>query len=650
MRILRGQSNLEVSSQGFAIFVVGLILATFLGGAVRTLLSSDRVHQSIAIEIKKKFPRHLFEVQATEVLLSHGIWPALGLRLTGVTFRQDVCGKLSFAVSLPEAVLPLDFWSLVRGRVRLGVVEVNAGQIHLNYRPCEGGEPSVSEAIAAKIPNSNTKPLPVTQLDWRDLRQSLRGITLRDFTVTYERNSTWKLVFKNAYVDIGRTMELTAKVDVHKSLPFGELIHAIDASAVAEGQKLRWDVVHSFKEGQVDWKGEWEMPSNRVVTDLSLRQIPVKDLVGELYQMGLLTREIPLRSAWLSCGLKWDGNLNSLMQIPIQAKDCRLEGSYGRIDLPEAELAPNLSFPLKSMAQVKIQKLQLQPVMESFGVRFLPAVVSRMGVWSGSVSFLSPKEWSLDGNIEGMELVFSNQSVRGKQIISRLGMRARRTLTEIDGAVNSLTMPDGGKFVGGVRFQLSPDAQVGSFMVDVEDISLSPSIQSLLIGGKLGGMQIRGRGELGKGELTKWNGQGRMANLSGNGWNLRQVDLRSQFASGVFQLEVRAEDLDVTAYWKYYPQLRVVLPDLANDQAWRWRDLQAKLQIHRTGGVLTQGLASSSPNGGAQWNVRGSWVRDGDFRGMLRWVGARSRQFTLHGERGALSAQEDLSGGSATRQ
>ena len=100
MRILRGQSNLEVSSKGFALFVVGLVLATFVGGAVRTALSSDQVHRRIVSELKNRFPKHEFQIGQTEVMLARGIWPGLGLRVRGLTFKQDVCGKLSFVLTI----------------------------------------------------------------------------------------------------------------------------------------------------------------------------------------------------------------------------------------------------------------------------------------------------------------------------------------------------------------------------------------------------------------------------------------------------------------------------------------------------------------------------------------------------------------------
>src|SRR6185312_9227354 len=130
MRILRGRSNLEVSSTGFAWFVVGLVLATFLGGALRVALQSDRVHQRIVSELRERFPKQDIQIGATEVLLSRGVWPALGLRVHDLIVKQDVCGKLSFLLTLPDAVLPLDLLSLRNGTIRLNDVELNGGELH----------------------------------------------------------------------------------------------------------------------------------------------------------------------------------------------------------------------------------------------------------------------------------------------------------------------------------------------------------------------------------------------------------------------------------------------------------------------------------------------------------------------------------------
>ena len=151
MRILRGKSDLEVSSQGFAWFVVGLVLATFIGGAVRTILSSDQVHKRIVSELKARFPKHEFTLGKTEVLLSSGLWPGLGLRVQNLSFKQETCDKLSFTLEVPEAILPVDMLSLRKRKVRLGRVELSKGRIHLNYRPCPAAA-TPNAAVAATAP------------------------------------------------------------------------------------------------------------------------------------------------------------------------------------------------------------------------------------------------------------------------------------------------------------------------------------------------------------------------------------------------------------------------------------------------------------------------------------------------------------------
>ncbi len=130
--------------------MLGLICATFFGGAARTMLRSERVHDRIVNELKSRFPKHEFDIGQTEILLARGIWPGFALRLRNVVFKQDVCGKLSFTLTLPETVLPLDFLGLRKGQIRLNDVEITGGEIHLDYRPCEIVVPVSTQQSAAQ--------------------------------------------------------------------------------------------------------------------------------------------------------------------------------------------------------------------------------------------------------------------------------------------------------------------------------------------------------------------------------------------------------------------------------------------------------------------------------------------------------------------
>jgi hypothetical protein len=397
MRILRGQSNLEVSSQGFALFVVGLVLSTFIGGALKTLLSSDQVHQRIVTELKNRFPKHEFQIGQTEVMLSRGLWPALGLKIHNLSFKQDVCGKLSFVLNVPQAELPLDLFSLAGSQVRLNDVEIDGGELQLDYHDCPRAPVSESSS-ASSAANEAHKTLSAPRFDWVAISRYLDGVELKNFAVTYDKNPTWKLLFKSAYMALGKELSAKAQVEVQKSLPFGALVHNVAAEFHGEGSVLEWNFHGEFKEGRLGFSGSLDTAQETATTKVNIRQVPIKDFMSEMFAMGLVEHDLKLKATWLSCSLNWAGKLSTYTESPLHLNDCRVEGGYGRAELSEADFWWNGPQNFRPPAHLKISRLEVQPLADALNREVLPAVLSHLGVWNGELTVDSWNTWQLNGN------------------------------------------------------------------------------------------------------------------------------------------------------------------------------------------------------------------------------------------------------------
>lgn len=644
MRILRGKSNLEVSSNGFALFVFGLIIATFVGGGVRTLLGSDRVHQRIVNELKTRFPTQEIKIRSTEVLLSRGIWPSLGLKISGLMFKQEACGKLGVTLDVPTAVLPIHLWSLRKGQVRLGDVELMAGKAHLNYKTCPNTAavekvapnvtvgPQAAESVAEKKVYWNPP-----KFDWREIGQHLGAVALKDLSITFEHEPTWMVHVRSAEFDFSPELSGHAIVDVQKSLPFGSLTHVLDMEAHGENSVLQFQVNSEFKEGRVAWKGSWDSATQAAMTSVEITQLPIKELLGELYLMGFLEKEVLIKTAWLSCSANWEGSMAKLDEAPVHLRACKMEGAYGGVQMDQADLYPLQSDRLKVPVSFKIQNLQVQPLVEALNKQILPAVINRLGVWSGQFQYLNKNSWSLDGHLDGSEVVFSNQSVRGKQQLRRIHTVAQRVEGLLAAKVDQVEIADG-QFVGLVEVTLNDDWKTGSFQVNLENIAFSPGIQMLLTGGNWEKLKLSGSGKLQNGELSEWKGAMESPRIQGAGWSSGVVAANSKYVPGVFQLEARINDLELAQQWRYYPQAQ---PHLAPDnKSIQWKDIRAKIEVRKTGGEIQSFVATDAVSNRV-WRGRGNWQRERELVALLNGtVGGQAKNLMIRAEKGFLTMDE----------
>lgn len=647
MRILRGKSNLEVSSHGFALFVVGLILATFVGGAVRTLLGSERVHERIVLELRNRFPNQDIKIGATEVLLSRGIWPALGLKVYGIALKQEVCGRLSFQLDVPTAILPVNIWSLRSGRPRLGNIELEKGKIHFDYKPCPTAEvqPSTAQKSPAVKPTlpiiANLPPPPEwhpPRFEWKQWGRALDGVELNDFAVTYENNPTWKLQLRFAQLDFSHEFDGRASVEVQKSLPFGSLVHLVEMEAHSDKSVLQWTVNSEFKEGRVNWKGSWDTASHAAVSTVDVSQFPIKEVLTELFQMGLLEREVQMKATWVSCNAGWEGNLQHPHENPLKLQFCKLEGAYGGMQVEKAELFPLYGDLLKVPVEFRVQNLQVQPIVEALNRQVLPTVINKLGVWSGQFKYLNKNSWSLNGNLSGAEIVFSNQSVRGKQSIRLIHTMAEKVEGLVAAKVDQVEMNDG-QFLGLVEFNLNDDWRSGTFRTNIQNLTLSPSIQALLTGGGWNDLRLAGSGMLQNGELSDWKGTIESTKIYGEGWAGEGVQIQGRYAPGVFTLEGHVDRMDLNSQWRYFATVRERLSSESNQIG--VKDVRSKVEVKKSGGEILSFTAVEESTG-KPWRGRGSWQRDRELVAALTGaVGGKAKTFAIRAEKGLLTIDEN---------
>lgn len=634
MRILRGQSNRDVSASGFALFVVGLVFATFLGGAVRTLLRSDQIHSRVVTALKQKLPRQSFNIVGTELLLSRGIWPALGLKLRGVTVKQATCDKLSFILEVPELILPIEFVGLVLGEFRLGRVEIPRGNLHLDFKKCEPMPTAIDAKLKADIvPPTAPKWTPSpAQINWKEAGRNFSGIEVMDLSITYERNETWKIKVHDAAVDFGEELDAHAHLEIQKSLAFGTLSRNLEFEAQSEDENLHWNVQSDFKEGHVTWTGNWDLKHDAYLTQIQLQQVPLKDAMAEIYQMGFLEREVQMKATWLSCNATWEGQVKNWTEMPLKVRNCRLEGSYGQALLEGADFFPWAKSPFINPVRLQVQRLQIQPVLEAMNRELLPAVLPRLGVWSGIFEFANWQSWNLDGFLEGVEIVFSNQSIRGKQLLNRIHTIASRSADRVVVKVDDVEVQDG-LAEGQVDFVLSDDWRSGTFSVQFTELMFSPNIQNLLIDGSAQPFKVMGEGVLQGGELRQWKGTVESRGLVSRGWKLDGLKVSSKYDPGVFHMDITTDSLGLDDRWTLFTELKPLLQPEATQAL--WTGLKARVEIQAAGGNAQ--LVSATEAAGRKWRGRGNWVRDGQLRGQVSVSGpGRDLSASVLGQNGIL--------------
>lgn len=147
----RPKSNpLSVTATGWAWLMIGVLLALFLGGAVRALLSERQVRQWIEKKWQQEDPPYFLKFQTARVELSEGWRPRFGLLVRGLELSpKDPCGR-GHRLQISELFLPGPLSVLWGKSLRFG--QVRASDLIVEKMPaCAVGPAEI--AGKAEVPS-----------------------------------------------------------------------------------------------------------------------------------------------------------------------------------------------------------------------------------------------------------------------------------------------------------------------------------------------------------------------------------------------------------------------------------------------------------------------------------------------------------------
>ncbi len=382
MRILKSRSDQEVSSTGFALFIAGLILAGFIGGAMRTLLSSDQIQNRILTAVQAALPALQVKMDPANVTLARGIWPGLSISIPKLhLIKPEACGETYGTVELEDINLPLDIFPLLRSRVHWDVVTVSKLSLIYSKKPCPPSKPQASKESPSPPPN---KPPEETGLMAsadsvrehiakafaiaRQLRDHLHGVQVKRVEVASSEDPSWLVAIADFDMRVGGVLTTSAKLHFEKTLVPGKIEHEATFKAEINPQQLKWEVRSPLKEGLIHWSGVANQANDSLDQRLMIRQIPLKDVLLEIQTWSGLTKGGSPKFIWLSCDLGQSGALSQFKTIPLEISDCKIDGEGEQIRaVPGQQVWPWERTPLHQPLRFQVSELSLQTLLDLLG-------------------------------------------------------------------------------------------------------------------------------------------------------------------------------------------------------------------------------------------------------------------------------------------
>lgn len=631
LNAMRDRTN-KVNSNGFALFVMGLTLAGFVGGALRLFLNSDRAQQQIILEVQKKFPEWDVQANKVELRLASGIWPGITLELPKAqATRQGSCGQSSLKVHLEMLKIPVSLWSLLAGQNRIGQASVGKIDVELLESPCEAqaqekGKDKVSISTNPLSASPGLKNFGLRSI-YQEVQGRAAGLTLYEVMVSDPSSPDWSFRAKDLHIQANSDVSLHGTFSLWKQFPKGELRQEFKLDASLQGPLLEWQLRSAIKEGELRWSGQLDEDGQTFLQRLQMKQGPLNDLLETFYKVGWLPTAPQTRRVWLNCEIVQGGSFQTfpkVSEIPLQIKSCGVDGELGRLSLESQVFYLEKPHLRNGPLLMKFEEVSLESVAEILGVSQFPLIFSSLGFWDGQLKVDSDQNYQLNGEWKGLKLNISNKSLRGVETISKIQTSAQVKKDHVHLLLSDFEIL-GGSRGGELEVNYSLQEHKGKLNAYFQNLKLSSAVQNLLIQGEMDPVELKLRGEIQADSFVGLSGEFSSSEARGQGWNLKGISGKlNQVSPEKFKGEVLAELFNWEPHFRYHPLIEEVARSFESPSFPRKMErLKAQLVIESQKGELS---SVRSAWGAKKLEMEGAWKRGGSLNAEVRLSKNQSRR------------------------
>lgn len=551
-----------------------LILAGILGSAVRLYFSPPRIKSFLQEQIARQNLPYKIDFQSARLILARGLLPAFAIDVTGVDVGHLApCPTEPFA-QIKQLALPIDWWSLFVGRVKLGTVVAEGASLSADRAKCE-------------VPRAQLEPLPEAQPnqqffasystrepdqaqawykpeDLESIKKVISGFEIENGTIYFDQSQRFVQI---NYFEIWQTSHAVAyegEVTLPAETTYGEVFPPIYFKGEIIPEVLRFDAKSSFDEGELGATLELTKASDPKAPHAKVLfqagAMPLSIFSDFLRKLGVL-QDVKLKPQfmWLSCEVHSEGPLNRLLKhTALKVSSCIVEGDAGRISIgPAVRDESGIWQPFK----IDIQRLVIRDLLSMFGEKGPSGILNKFGEIKGTLNYESKNQQSFEGSIEDFEIFFSNHNVRAIQKVLSVDFVAAKAADKISGRLSNVQI-DPGQVRGEVKLAFDEKFKNGGLEFNMHEFSLDPQIQSLMADGVFEKLSLKGLLSVADGKIAKWDGELRANMYEGTQLKILKPLAETRFANGLFEIEANASTGELSRLSKWLGWVQKAAPNL----------------------------------------------------------------------------------------
>jgi hypothetical protein len=535
-----------MGSQGSWIaFIFGLLISTFLGGAVKIAISPSRTAEFVQRVARQKEPKFLFEFKDVRVSLKNGWLPQFAVQFSGLKIQaKDPCSN-PYVLSADVLTVPIQVRSILDSKVRFGVVNANNVVASVRSDKCRDVLPS-KEELNARILKTQSDLAKFFEKRWnREVANTAKivsGVEVGEFKILNDSDRTIAN-FKN--LDLSFEPAQFLGVAKFKMTP-GYVLAGDGWDGEAEGvASVTSSGIHihgdgNLKEGQIEYDIKWIPDSGRYQFFAVAKDFPAANSLAIGKHWGFLEQfNVNVRNYWFHCKIDGAGNASQGL-TDLSMTDCYGYGDWGKIRFNEKKWRSDQDF---GSIEIQAQDIDIASVLRSFRRDQNWGVVRQFGRFDGSVLVVNPEQVKLMGRIRNLQLFLASRTLRALQTVESANVAMEFRNSKYVTKVNDFVLREGNlngfvDVVGQLGFE-------SNFKIDFQSMKLPSQIQRIFLSGHVPDMKWKSEGKISKDRLIKLQGDIEIPFYDAHGYSLKNIRANHTLSESGWVLSARGQELEL---------------------------------------------------------------------------------------------------------
>jgi len=594
-----------------SVFLGFFLAACVLGLGVRLYFAPERITPWLRTEVSLHLPQVGINFKSAELLLSHGVFPSLSLEIYDIEIQsKDSCEERIPPIRIGRAILPIDFFKLIRGQLALSEVSVQKIEMDIenfqnncaakssssssgsasalkNSDPEASGQkpavvagslassvplasPASSASPAPTLPPTSTSAAPQATANssdgsnlsfWDEKKISqidnfIAGAEFDEIKFYFDHHQKYFLLknfnlrqSKNPGSTSG-SYKLKSEFLMPQEYLQGESLPSAVILADLSAKKIMLEISSQVSEGRLLLTAFIVPGSHSPMIDLKVeaKQLPVSSFANYLMKTNVLPVGFQPKFIWLSFLAAIKGRLDQLKALPIEFRDVLLDGEFGQAKIAHAVRNPDASL---SEFIVDLTKIDVQKSLDLFSVKGPDGIFSKFGDFRGVLDVKTFKNFSLRGDWQNSALKFSRHGNRTEQKIDKLKIELALIENKWRGKISDIEL-EKGKFSGGVDLAFDSSFEDGEINISSEDIEFDSAVQRSMFLGSMAGIAIKGKFIVSKSLVKSWEGEMQARSLDSEELNFKRATIKSRYNNNRLTLLLKIAEGE----YKYNPKIK----------------------------------------------------------------------------------------------